>query len=162
MKFKLSLILFFAATVMFAQKSPRMQSSGEVSGAQIEVDYSAPSVRDRVIFGDLVKFGEVWRAGANENTTISFSKDVTVEGKALPAGKYGFFMIPNENGEWVLIFSKKNDAWGTRDYSEENDQLRVNITPDTSDYSNEMMKFTVVESGILFSWDKISWLISIK
>lgn len=162
MKFKLSLILFFAATIMFAQKSPRKQSSGEVAGAQIEVDYGAPSVRERVIFGDLVKYGEVWRAGANENTTISFSKDVKVEGQALPAGKYGFFMIPNENGDWVLIFSKKNDAWGANGYTEDNDQLRINITPESSDYVEEMMRFTVVESGIMFAWDKMSWLISIK
>lgn len=162
MKFKLSLILFFAATIMFAQKSPRKQSTGEVAGAQVEVDYGAPSVRERVIFGDLVKYGEVWRAGANENTTMSFSKDVTVEGQALPAGKYGFFMIPNESGDWVLIFSKKNDAWGSNGYSEENDQLRINITPESSDYVEEMMRFTVVESGIMFAWDKMSWLISIK
>ena len=162
MKFKLSLILFFAATIMFAQKSPRKQSSGEVAGAQIEVDYGAPSVRERVIFGDLVKYGEVWRAGANENTTISFSKDVTVEGNIIPAGKYGFFMIPNESGDWVLIFSKKNDAWGANGYTEDNDQLRINITPESSDYVEEMMRFTVVESGIMFAWDKMSWLISIK
>ena len=162
MKFKLSLILFFAATIMFAQKSPRKQSTGEVAGAQIEVDYGAPSVRERVIFGDLVKYGEVWRAGANENTTISFSKDVTVEGNAIPAGKYGFFMIPNESGDWVLIFSKKNDAWGANGYTEDNDQLRINITPESSDYVEEMMRFTVVESGIMFAWDKMSWLISIK
>ncbi len=162
MKFKLSLILLFAATVMFAQKSPRKQSSGEVAGVKVEVDYGAPSVRGRVIFGDLVKFDKVWRAGANENTTMSFSKDVKINGKALPAGKYGFFIIPHKSGDWELIFSKKNDSWGSNGYSEDNDQLRVKVAPQSNDNSVEMMKFDVTESGIHFAWDKTSWVISIK
>lgn len=162
MKFKLSLILFFAATVLFAQKSPRKQSSGEIAGAQIEVDYGAPSVRGRVIFGDLVKFDNVWRAGANENTTMSFSKDVTVNGASLPAGKYGFYIIPHKSGDWDVIFSKKNDSWGSNGYSEDNDQLRIKVSPEPMDETAEMMKFVVVESGIMFAWDKTMFMISVK
>jgi len=162
MKFKLSIILFFVATIMFAQKSPRKQSTGEVAGAKIEVDYGAPSVRGRVIFGDLVKFDNVWRAGANENTTMSFSKDVKINGKSLPAGKYGFFMIPRKSGDWDLIFSKKNDAWGSNGYTEDNDQVRVQVTAKNTDTSVEMMRFVVTESGIQFAWDKTSWMISVN
>lgn len=162
MKFKLALILLFATTVVFAQKSPRMQSSGEIAGAQVEVDYGAPSVRGRVIFGALVPYGKIWRSGANENTTVSFSKDVTVNGASLPAGKYGLFMIPNQSGDWEVIFSKKNDAWGSNGYSEDNDQLRVKVSPENGSESVETMKFTVVESGIYFAWDKTSWLLSVK
>lgn len=162
MKFKLSLILFFAATVMFAQKSPRKQSSGEIAGAKVEVDYGAPSVRGRVIFGELVPYGKVWRAGANENTTMTFSKDVKINGKSLPAGKYGFFIIPNESGAWDIIFNKKNDSWGSYDYSEDQDQLRVQVTPEKSDSSVEVMKFTVAESGIQFTWAKTTFMISVK
>lgn len=162
MKFKLSLLLLFAATVMFAQKSPRKQSFGEVAGAKIEVDYGAPSVRGRVIFGELVPWGKVWRAGANENTTMTFSKDVKINGQALPAGKYGFFIIPNKSGDWELIFSKKNDSWGSNGYTADNDQLRVKVTPESGSESVEMMKFTVVESGIQFAWDKSSWMLSIN
>ncbi|UCE95054.1 MAG: DUF2911 domain-containing protein, partial [Flavobacteriaceae bacterium] len=97
----LLLAFFFVVSISCAQKSPRLSAKGNVNGTNIAIDYGAPSVKGRKIWGGLEKYGQVWRAGANENTTVSFDKDVTVEGKKLTAGKYGFFIIPNETGDWV-------------------------------------------------------------
>jgi len=106
----------------------------------ITIEYSRPGVKGRKIWGELVPFGLApgnsyskdqpfpWRAGANENTTIEFSKDVMVEGKKLPAGKYGIHMIPSEK-DWVVIFSKNNSIWGSYAYNQEEDALRVTVTP---------------------------------
>ncbi len=153
------LSLLFALFIAFsftaeAQKSPRMQTEGEVFGAKVAIDYGAPSVRDRVIWGGLESYGEVWRAGANENTTISFDKDVRINGNKLPAGKYGFFIIPNENSDWVLIFNKKNDAWGAYSYDQKEDALRINVTPLFVDENQEMLQYRIGENTIIFAWEK--------
>jgi hypothetical protein len=108
--------------------------------AVITIDYGRPGVKGRKIWGGLVLYGMnpgnqysknkpfPWRAGANENTTIEFNKNVLIEGKPLPAGKYGIHMIPGEK-EWTIIFSKKNDAWGSFSYDQADDALRVTVTP---------------------------------
>src|SRR5580692_8449193 len=83
----------------------------------ITITYHRPLVNGRKIWGGLVPLGEVWRAGANENTTITFPNDVSIEGKSLPAGTYGLHMIPGEN-EWTVIFSKMHTAWGSFSYKE--------------------------------------------
>ena len=106
----------------------------------ITITYSRPGVKGRKIWGELVPYGLApgnryskdqpfpWRAGANENTTIEFNKDILVEGNKLSAGKYGIHMIPSEN-DWVIIFSKNNSAWGSYQYNQEEDALRVTVTP---------------------------------
>ncbi len=106
----------------------------------ITIDYSRPGVKGRKIWGELVPYGLApgnkysdnkpfpWRAGANENTTIEFNKDILIEGKPLPAGKYGIHMIPGEK-EWTIIFSKNNSAWGSFTYKQEEDALRITVTP---------------------------------
>lgn len=94
----------------------------------ITITYHSPLTKGRKIWGDLVPFGEVWRAGANENTTISFSTDVMIEGKLLKAGSYGLHTIPTEEA-WTLIFSKNSGAWGSFFYDQQEDALRVTVTP---------------------------------
>jgi len=106
----------------------------------ITISYSRPGVKGRKIWGDLVPYGMApgnraskdkpfpWRAGANEVTTIEFSKDVMVQGNKLPAGKYGIHMIPSEK-DWIVIFSKNPASWGSYTYSEAEDALRVTVTP---------------------------------
>ncbi len=106
----------------------------------ITFDFSRPGVKGRKIWGDLVPYGMnpgvkysdnkpfPWRAGANENTTITFNNDIKVEGKKLPAGKYGVHMIPSET-DWIVIFSKKNSDWGSYSYNEKEDALRVTVKP---------------------------------
>jgi len=106
----------------------------------ITIVYSRPGVKGRKIWGGLVPYGMApgnkeskgnpfpWRAGANENTTIQFNKDVLIEGKRLPAGKYGLFMIPSEK-DWTIIFSKNDSAWGSFSYNQAEDALRITVTP---------------------------------
>lgn len=119
-------------------KASVMQRLG--TDCDITIDYSRPGVKGRKIWGDLVPYGMnpgnqysknkpyPWRAGANENTTMEFKKDVLVEGKPLPAGKYGLHMIPGEK-EWTIIFSKNNSAWGSFTYNQDEDALRITVTP---------------------------------
>jgi len=154
-KFKILLLFVLISSVSCAQKkSPRKEAKGTINKSTITVDYGAPSVKGRAVWDGLVPAGKVWRAGANENTTISFDKDVTIGGKKLKAGKYGFFMIPNKDKEWTAIFSSKNDAWGSKGYSEANDVARVNIKPTFSKENQESLLFSIGTSTIDFAWEK--------
>ncbi len=154
-KLKLILVFTLVATLSFAQKSPKQQSTGVIDGVNITIDYSAPNVKERTIWGDLVPYGKVWRAGADKNTTISFDKDVTINGKDLPAGKYGFFIIPNENADWTIIFNTKNDSWGAFKYKEKEDVLRVDIAPVFGDENQEELFYGIMDK-ILVAWEKVS------
>ena len=152
--FSLVLVLVMTASISCAQKSPRKQVEGSIGDVSVSIDYGAPSVKGRKIWGGLEKYDVVWRAGANENTTVAFDSDVKVAGESLPAGKYGFFIIPKESGDWVVIFSKKNDAWGAYSYSEEEDALRVELTPEMVEENQEELMYAVGSDGILFGWEK--------
>jgi hypothetical protein len=116
------------------------------SGAVITIDYSQPAVKGREIGKEIAPYGKVWRTGANEATTFEVSKDVKVEGKALPAGKYGLFTIPNKE-EWVVIFSKTPQQWGAYKYAEKDDALRVTVKPTKAPQFTERMTFNVDKSG---------------
>ena len=158
-KLKITLVLLLVASVTFAQQSPRKQATGKIGAVAVEVDYGAPSVKDRAIWGELVPYGKVWRAGANENTTISFDKDVTVGDQKVPAGKYGLFLIPNKGEKWIVALSKKNDAWGSNGYSEKNDIVRLKVSPKKSDKSVEQMAFHVDKKGVKLAWEKVKvWI----
>ena len=159
---KLTLILLLISTVTFAQVSPRTQATGKTSEVTIDIDFGAPSVKERTIWGELVPYGKVWRAGANENTTISFSTDVTIGEIDVPAGKYGFFIIPNENEEWVIILNNKNDAWGSSKYNQEEDLLRFNISPTFEETNQEVLTYSVDEDGINFAWETARIEIPVK
>ncbi len=162
-KFKLTLVFLLVATITFAQKSPRKQATGKIGKVSVTVDYGAPSVNGRTIWGELVPYNKVWRAGANENTTVSFSKEVTIKSTTVPAGKYGLFLIPSEEGTWDVIFSKKNDAWGSNGYDEKNDLLRIKLRANTIANSTEQMTFSIdKDNGILFNWDKVLLLIPVQ
>jgi tetratricopeptide (TPR) repeat protein len=98
----------------------------------ITISYHRPLVKGRPIWGKLVPYNEVWRAGANENTTIAFADPVSIEGKPLAKGVYGLFMIPGEN-QWTVVFSKVHQAWGAFTYNEADDALRVTVKAQPSD-----------------------------
>ncbi len=100
----------------------------KIGTTDLTVSYSRPSVKGRVIWGDVVPYDQIWRAGANENTTFTCTSDITVEGKALPAGTYGLHMIPTK-ANWTVIFSKDHTAWGSFFYKKEMDALRIDVTP---------------------------------
>ncbi len=98
----------------------------------VSITYHRPLVNNRKVWGTLVPYGQVWRAGANENTIIAFSDPVLIEGKPLDKGTYGLFMIPAEN-EWTIIFSKNSTSWGAFTYDQKEDALRVTVKPQASD-----------------------------
>jgi hypothetical protein len=116
------------------------------SGTVITIDYSQPSVKGREIGKEIAPYGKVWRTGANEATVFEVNKDVKIEGKSLPAGKYGLFTIPNKE-EWVIIFNKTPQQWGAYKYAEAEDALRVSVKPTKAPSFTERMTFTVDKAG---------------
>ena len=141
-----SLIMILVSSSSFGQSNQIRQSQkSSVTqyigvDTQITVKYSRPAVKGRVVWGNLVPYGLgtseryadgepfPWRAGANENTTIELNNDVKIEGSALPAGKYSIHMIPSE-ADWIIIFNKKSNQWGSFSYDESADALRVTVSP---------------------------------
>jgi len=119
------------------QPSPEASVTQTVGLTEIAVHYHRPAVNKRKVWGDLVPYGEVWRAGANENTMIAVSSPVTVEGKPLPAGTYGLHMIPTEK-EWTVVFSKMSNAWGSFSYDAKEDALRVTVTPTKAPFEERL------------------------
>ncbi len=120
------------------------------SGAEVSIDYSRPSVKGRAMT-QLTPAGKVWRTGANEATIFETSKDVKIEGKTLPAGKYSVYSIPGEK-EWTIIFNKAWNQWGTV-YKDTEDALRVNVKPGKSASFTEMMTFDIDKGGkISLAW----------
>ena len=163
MKSKIIIALtLFVSTLMFGQKSPARTVEGNVKEISVKVEYSAPRVRERVIYGNLVPYDKVWRAGANENTTIEFDRDVKVEGKKLAKGKYGLFVIPREKNRWVVILSNKSDAWGSSSYKEEDDALRVKVKSHDTGSTVENLSYVISDHGIFFTWADRMFEIKIK
>ncbi|MDX5482638.1 MAG: DUF2911 domain-containing protein [Hymenobacteraceae bacterium] len=166
--FSLALLLvgFLMSTVAWGQQdksqraSPPDSASGKIGDAMIKINYSSPSVKGRTIWGELVPYGEVWRSGANEATTVEVDQDVMVEGRELPAGRYSFYTIPGED-EWTVIFNKVADQWGTA-YDEGQDVLRVTATPRQSANMNERLIYDVTDDGIVLLWENVELPISVK
>ncbi|MEM9887991.1 MAG: DUF2911 domain-containing protein [Bacteroidota bacterium] len=134
--------------------SPRKEMTGTIGDVSITVNYGSPSVRGRTIWGDLEPYDEVWRTGANKATTIEFSKDVIIEGEALPAGRYALFTIPRE-GDWTVIFSSEPDQFGDYNYDEADDALRVDVSPMGLPNAVEQMEFVLKDNQVVFHWDKM-------
>src|SRR5882672_744152 len=142
---------------------PRVSQRGTVSQriglTDITITYHRPVAGGREIWGKTVPYGKVWRAGANENTTISFSNDVSVEGKPLAAGTYGLHMIPDKD-QWTIIFSKNSTSWGSFSYDEKEDALRVTVKPassaafDTLTYTFDDVKPD--SAAATMRWEKIA------
>ena len=142
---------------------PRVSQRGTVSQriglTDITITYHRPELGGREIWGKTVPFGKVWRAGANENTTITFSDDVSVEGKPLAAGTYGLHTIPDKD-QWTIIFSKNSTSWGSFSYDEKEDALRVNTKPQAADF-REALTYTFEEvkpdsAAATLRWEKLA------
>jgi hypothetical protein len=144
-----------------AKPSPAATAAGKIGTTDVTVSYSSPGVKGRKIFGGLEPYGKVWRAGANEATTVEFSKAVTVEGKALPAGKYGFFLIPTEK-QWTVIFNKVPNQWGAFKYDEKQDALRVLVTPTKTAALTERLVYEVTPKGLVMRWENVEIPVAIK
>lgn len=144
-------MLFAVATQAQTDKSKRPSPPAKVSetlksGTTVSIDYSQPSIKGRMIgAADFVPYGKVWRTGANEATVFEVSKAVKINGKTLPAGKYGLYTIPGEK-EWTVIFNKTWNQWGTK-YSQADDALRIMVKPETKKESVEKMTFKTEKDG---------------
>jgi len=137
-------------------KSPRMAAMANIGDNHVHIDYSAPSVRGRQIFGGLVAYGDVWVTGAHSATSISFSKDVLLEGQLIPKGKYALFTIPGEE-EWVVIINSNWDMHLADDYDVKEDIMRITLKPEVLESPVEQLLFEVEETekgkGIIrFRW----------
>jgi hypothetical protein len=155
----LAILAVFAAVAQeLPQPSPSTHLEQRVGLTDITLDYSRPSMNGRVIFGDLVPFGSHWRAGANQNTKVTFSKPVTIAGTQVAAGTYSLSMIPNK-GAWTVILNTKTDMWGVDGYSQEEDVLRTEVTPQAIP-SVETMRLSlenisVSKAEIVMDWSDV-------
>lgn len=131
------------AQVKTPQPSPKTTVQQVVGLTDVTLDYSRPSAKGRTIFGDLVPFGKLWRTGANYNSLITFSDDVTIEGKVLPKGKYALFTVPKAD-TWEIIFYKNTDNWGTpEEFKESEVALRANAKPILTDRRVETFTLSI-------------------
>ncbi|RFM29002.1 DUF2911 domain-containing protein [Deminuibacter soli] len=160
----LSLSLVLASASLFAQEKDKtaapqekkkpaspheMVSQTIKGGTNVTIHYGSPSVKGRTIGTNLEPMnGKIWRAGADSATTFEVSKNVTIEGQSLPAGKYAFFVI-NNNDEWTLIFNKAWQTWGAYSYDKNKDQdaLQVKVTGGKAKSFTEKLTYTIDKNG---------------
>ena len=160
-------VLLACATMAHAQSfvldlplpSQRAEIVQRVGLTDVTISYHRPLVNNRKVWGTLVPYGQVWRAGANENTTIQFTDPVMIEGKALDRGTYGLHMIPDQQ-QWTIIFSKNSTSWGSFTYDQAEDALRVTVKPETADF-HEALTYdfdspTADSSTITLRWEKVA------
>jgi len=136
------------------------KTEGVIDGVTVTVEYGRPSVKGRKIWGGLVPYDKVWRSGADEATTITFSGDVAVEGQPLAAGAYSLYTIPGEN-EWTVIFNKVAEQWGSFNYDEAQDALRVTATP-TSAEMVEALDFVIEDADVVLRWEELAVPVTIS
>jgi tetratricopeptide (TPR) repeat protein len=148
-----------SAILKLPDASQHARSSQRIGLTDITVDYHRPLVRGRKIFGGLQAYGKVWRAGANENTIFEVTDSVTINGQALPQGRYGLHMIPGENS-WIVIFSKNSTAWGSFTYDQAEDELRVTVTPQSIEnhqiLSYEFEDVTPNSVLVTMRWERVA------
>ena len=139
--------------------SPHTQTMALIGDTHIHIDYSSPGVRNRIIFGGLVGYDQVWQAGAHMATWLETNKDLNINGETLPKGKYGFFTIPSK-GDWTIMINKNWDQHGKDEYDENDDVIRFKITPTLSEEITEHLEYKVNKidnkSGtISMTWEKV-------
>ncbi|MCP5054474.1 MAG: DUF2911 domain-containing protein [bacterium] len=164
----LLMVLLFVGTMLLPgqqtnvnlpQASQKASISQQIGLTGITITYHSPAVKKRPVYGKLVPWDKVWRAGANENTTISFTTDVTVEGQKLAKGTYGLHAIPGQE-EWTLVFSKNHTSWGSYFYKEDEDALRVKVKAKEAPHREWLaFDFTGREKDSVvasLNWEKLS------
>lgn len=146
--------------------SPDKSLSEQVGYTKIDIAYGSPSTKGREIFGELVPFGKVWRAGANNATRISFDENVLINDQPIAAGEYGFFVIPRQDAAWTVIFNSNAKQWGAFRYADSTDVLRVDVAP-TAHTHTEKLRYTIdalnTEVANLFlDWAQTRLILTIK
>jgi hypothetical protein len=167
----LASILLFGLTNVNAQQgkprqSPKMTATGKIGEATVDITYGSPSVKGRKIWGDLVPFDKVWRAGANEATLIETDKDLVVEGKKLPAGKYSIYMVPGEK-QWQVIFNSQVGQWGIERSGEstrkpEQDVIVVTVKTKQTSTMEESLVYVITNKGFSLKWENLEVPVSVK
>jgi hypothetical protein len=157
-----SVTLILAGNLGFAQlnlpsASPDAEFKQQVGFAEVEVKYSRPNARGRIIFGQLVPYGELWRTGAHDATTIRFTESVKLNGNEVPAGIYTLFTIPRES-EWTIVINKATEMHGTSDYSPQQDIVRFSAKPEKSSryyetFTIEVNDFSKDGAALMLSWE---------
>lgn len=140
--------------------SPDKMTYQKIGFTEVEVKYGSPAIKNRPVWGELVPYDKVWRAGANSATTVEFRAPVEIAGMPLDSGRYAFFLIPKENDSWTVIFNKVARQWGAFRYNEQEDALRTAVSPRTTAYKTENLRYTISQTGfkqgsILLAWDFI-------
>lgn len=175
--FKSRLLPFLGSVVLFASFSQAQTATGEtlmldlprasqhavvsqrIGITDITINYHRPLANGRQVWGKLVPYGQVWRAGANENTTVTFADPVTIEGQPLEKGTYGLHMIPGQD-QWTVIFSKNATSWGSFSYKQDEDALRVNVKPQAAEMHDALTyDFDEVKPDsavITMRWEKVA------
>ena len=148
-----------SAMLNLPRASQHARITQRIGITDITIDYSRPLVRGRKIFGKVEAYGQIWRAGANENTVIEFSDPVSIEGQALGEGIYGLHMIPGETS-WVVIFSKNHTSWGSFTYDQAEDALRVTVKPEAAE-NQESLSYDFDDpkpdsAVITMRWEKVA------
>jgi len=138
----------------------------QIGFGEVEVKYSRPSARGRLIFGGIVPFGEMWRTGAHDATTIRFSEAVKLNDNDIPAGIYSLFTIPNQN-EWTIVINKAAEMHGTSDYTQEQDLVRFTVKPEKSaryyeTFTIEVNDLSKEEAGLFLLWENTQVKLTIK
>ncbi|HJX29167.1 MAG TPA: DUF2911 domain-containing protein [Thermoanaerobaculia bacterium] len=144
--------------IKLPQASPAALVKTAVGTSDVTLNYHRPGVKGRKIWGELVPFGQVWRLGANNATTITFADSVKVEGKDVPAGTYGLFAIPAQD-KWTLILNKEAQQWGAYSYKQEQDLVRFDVKPQTGPFT-EWMVFNITPAGegkavVEMAWENV-------
>ncbi len=162
--FLLSLFsMLMTLTIMAQDKpapaSPAETATGSIKGATVTINYSSPAVKGRQIWGGLVPYDKVWRAGANQATIFTTDKALTIQGKTLPAGKYSLYAIPGEK-EWKIIFNSQTGQWGiNRDGSTTDDAskdvLVVTTKPVKSSETKERLVYQISDKGFALAWENL-------
>jgi hypothetical protein len=160
------LLIGTSSTDIFSQQkeeiriSPKATVKQTIGFTDVKIEYSRPGVKDRTIWGGLVPYNTIWRAGANEATKITFSTDIKINGKKLKAGSYGFFTIPTKD-KWTLIFNKVADQWGAFEYNDVEDALRFEVDPEKQeDCWQEWLAYTITKTSyntavVRLEWEKL-------
>ena len=147
------------APIVVPEASPKASISQTIGLTDITISYHRPAVNQRKVWGGLVPYNETWRAGANENTTITFSTPATVGGKPLPAGTYGLHMLPGEK-DWSVMLSSVSTAWGSFSYDAKEDVVRFPVTPTATTDSEERLEYRFEDPTdsavkVVLRWEKL-------
>ena len=162
----LAALTLFTSSTIFAQGAGLPQASPAASVMQtfgstkVQIDYHCPGVKGRTIWGNIVPYDSVWRTGANEATTISFSTDVALGGQKVKSGKYALFTIPGKDNTWTIIINSDADQWGAYSYNKSKDVIRFTTKAEMADMIKERLAFTIdavndSTGHVTLRWEKV-------